>query len=108
LAAKAWLREFTPVLTRPGLPPIEVVGVENRFYGSGVTVAGLLSGADLRRALLELPSLPVRQVVLSPRVINSDGLSLDGLTLADIGRDQPHRLILGEEDGFIDFWQQLG
>jgi NifB/MoaA-like Fe-S oxidoreductase len=108
LAAKAWQREFTPVLSRPGLPPVEVVGVENRFYGHTVTVAGLLSGNDLRRALLELPAEPVRQVVLSPRVINSDGLSLDGLTLEDIGRDQPHRLVLGEEDAFIDFWQQLG
>ena len=108
LAAQAWQREFTPVLARPGLPPVEVVGVENRFYGHTVTVAGLLSGADLRRALLELPAQPVRDVVLSPRVINSDDVTLDGMTLADIGRDQPHRLHLGEEDGFIDFWQQLG
>ncbi len=108
LAAKAWRREFAPVLSRPDLPPVEVVGVDNRFYGNSVTVAGLLSGADLRRTLLTLPAAPIRQVVLSPRVINSDGVTLDGMTLEDIGRDQPHRLILGEEDGFVDFWQELG
>ncbi|MFT5232357.1 MAG: hypothetical protein ACI9UQ_000377, partial [Candidatus Krumholzibacteriia bacterium] len=88
-------------------PKVEVIGVENRFYGNTVTVAGLLSGDDLRRALLQLPAEPQRQVVLSPRVINADGLSLDGMTLEQIGADQPHSLILGEEDGFIDFWHEL-
>ena len=71
LAARAWAREFTPVLAAAGAPPVQVVGVENRFYGHTVTVAGLLAGADLRRALLELPAEPRRRVVLSPRVFNS-------------------------------------
>lgn len=108
LAASAWRREFTPVLEAAGAPPVEVVGVENTFYGASVTVAGLLSGGDLRRALLELPPLPTRDVVLSPRVLNADGLTLDGLTLDDLAAGQPHRLHVGEEDGFIDFWRQLG
>jgi hypothetical protein len=46
-------------------------------------------------------------VVLSPRVINSDGLTLDGMEMKDISRDQPHTVLLGEEDGFIDFWREL-
>jgi NifB/MoaA-like Fe-S oxidoreductase len=108
LAAKAWRREFTPVLLAAGAPPVEVVGVENRFYGNSVTVAGLLAGQDIRRALLELPAQPARTVVLSPRVINSDGLTLDGMRLEDIARDQSHTVLLGEEDGFIDFWRELG
>jgi len=108
LAAKAWLREFTPVLTGANTPNIEVVGVDNRFYGNSVTVAGLLGGQDLRRALLELPAEPKRTVVLSQRVINSDGLTLDGLTIEDIAQDQPHEVVVGEEDGFIDFWRELG
>lgn len=108
LAARAWRREFTPVLKAAGAPPVEVVGVENTFYGASVTVAGLLSGGDLRRALLQLPSEPTRDVVLSPRVLNADGLTLDGLTLDDLAAGQPHRLHVGEEDGFIDFWRQLG
>lgn len=108
LAAVAWRREFTPVLAAAGAPPVEVVGVENTFYGASVTVAGLLSGGDLRRALLELPPEPTRDIVLSPRVLNADGLTLDGLTLADLAAGQPHRLHVGEEDGFIDFWRQMG
>jgi NifB/MoaA-like Fe-S oxidoreductase len=107
LAAKAWRREFTPVLTAAGAPEVAVIGVANRFYGHAVTVAGLMGGQDLRRALLALPAEPVRTVVLSQRVINSDGLTLDGMRLEDISRDQPHRVVVGEEDGFIDFWREL-
>ncbi len=108
LAAKAWRREFTPVLAATDAAPVEVMGVENRFYGNSVTVAGLLSGQDLRRALLDLPPEPKRTVILSPRVLNSDELTLDGMKLEDIARDQPHTVVVGEEDGFIDFWRKLG
>jgi len=108
LAAQAWRREFTPVLEAAGAPTVEVVGVENRLYGNSVTVAGLLSGSDLRRGLLALPAERALDVVLSPRVINSDGLTLDGMTLEDLAADQPHTLHIGEEDGFVDFWRDLG
>ncbi|HPF71815.1 MAG TPA: DUF512 domain-containing protein [Candidatus Krumholzibacteria bacterium] len=108
LAARAWRREFTPVLEAAGAPPVEVVGVENRFYGHTVTVAGLLSGEDLRRALLDLPAVPARTVVLSPRVFNADLLTLDGLTLEEIAAGSPHEVVVGEEDGFVDFWVRLG
>ena len=108
LAAKAWRREFSPVFAATNAAPVEVVGVENRFYGNSVTVAGLLSGQDLRRALLDLPPEPKRTVVLSPRVLNSDGLTLDDMRLEDVARDQPHTVTVGEEDGFIDFWRKLG
>ena len=96
------------VLRDAAAPEVEVVGVPNRFYGNSVTVAGLMGGQDLRRALLQLPPVPRRTVVLSPRVINSDGLTLDGMRLDDIAADQPHAVVLGEEDGFIDFWRDLG
>ncbi|MFH2050932.1 MAG: DUF512 domain-containing protein [bacterium] len=108
LAARAWLREFTPVLEAAGCPAVEVVGVRNTLYGHTVTVAGLLGGDDLRRALRSLPGEPARTVLLSPRVFNSDGLTLDGLTLADLGRGLPHEILVAEEDGFVDFWSRLG
>ena len=108
LAAKAWRREFLPVLAGHRCPPVEVVGVPNTFYGNSVTVAGLLSGGDLRRALLALPADPARTVALSPRVFNSDGLTLDDLTLEDIAVGSPHRVVVAEEDGFIAFWRDLG
>ncbi len=107
LAAKAWEREFQPVLEKWSCPPVEVRGVPNNFYGHNVTVAGLLSGEDVRQALLGLPSEPLRTVILSPRIFNSDGFTLDDLTLADIAKGQPHRVLVGEEDEFIAFWSGL-
>jgi NifB/MoaA-like Fe-S oxidoreductase len=107
LATKAWRREFTPILEAAGAPAVEVIGIDNTFYGNTVTVAGLMTGGDLRRGLLALPQEPIRDVVLSPRVFNNDGLTLDGLTLEDLGADQPHRLHIGEEEGFVDFWAEL-
>ena len=94
LAAKAFARELGPALADTGAPPVEVIGVTNEFYGHTVTVAGLLSGRDLRRALEALPQQPRRTVALSPRVMNSDGLTLDDLTLADIAADQPHEVVV--------------
>jgi putative radical SAM enzyme (TIGR03279 family) len=107
LAQQAFERELVPALQSRGAPRLEVCGVRNDFYGSSVTVAGLLSGADLRRALLALPPEPVRTVALSPRVFNSDGLTLDDMTLANIAADQPHTVVIPPEDGFIDFWSEM-
>ncbi len=107
LAAKAWKREFTPILEAAGAPEVEVIGIDNTFYGNTVTVAGLMTGGDLRRGLLALPAEPIRDVVLSPRVFNNDALTLDGLTIEDLGADSPHRLHVGEEEGFVDFWAEL-
>ena len=87
---------------------MEVIGLDNTFYGNTVTVAGLMTGADLRLGLLNLPDEPIRDVVFSPRVFNNDGLTLDGLTIETMAADQPHRLHVGEEEGFVDFWVQLG
>ncbi len=107
LAGQAWRREFTPILEEVGAPEVEVRGVDNRFYGNSVTVAGLLTGGDLRRALLQLPPEPVRTVALSPRVFNSDDLTLDGMTLEQIAADQPHTVLVAQEEGFVDFWVEL-
>jgi len=46
LAAKAWIREFTPILEAAGAPPVEVIGIDNTFYGNTVTVAGLAPGSS--------------------------------------------------------------
>ncbi len=107
LAEFAFRQRLGGVLKAPDLPPVEVVGVDNRFYGASVTVSGLLTGGDVRRALLELPPDPVRDVLLPSRMFNSDGLTLDDLTLADIGADQPHRLHVPDEEGLIDFWARM-
>lgn len=107
LAAHAFARELAPALQAAGAPALEVHGVPNTFYGHTVTVAGLMTGRDLRRALLALPPAPRRTVALSPRVFNADGLTLDDLTLAAIAADQPHEVVVPDEEGFVDFWSRL-
>lgn len=107
LGARCFERVHIPALRAAGSPPIEAIGVRNDFYGHTVTVAGLMSGADLRRGLLALPGHPVRTVCLSPRVFNADGVTLDELTLDDIRRDQPHEVHVPDEEGFVDFWCDL-
>jgi putative radical SAM enzyme (TIGR03279 family) len=107
LAAAAWTRELAPALFQAGAPPITVLGVPNDFYGPSVTVAGLLCGRDLKRALDALPPQPRRTVLLSPRVFNSDGLTLDDMTLAEIASGSPHEVLTPPEEGFIDFWARL-
>ncbi len=77
--------------------------MDNTFYGNSVTVAGLMTGGDLRRALTALPPAPPRTVVLSPRVFNADGL-----TLYQIAAGAPHEVLVGEEEGLVDFWLELG
>ena len=107
LGATCFEREHVPALAAAGAPPLEVVGVRNTFYGHTVTVAGLMAGADLRRALLALPASPPRTVCLSPRVFNSDGLTLDDMTLDQIAAGQPHEVVVPDEEGFVDFWADL-
>ena len=83
--------------------------MDNEFYGASVTVAGLLSGGDVRRALADLPAEPTRTILLPPRMFNSDGLTLDDMELADIAAGQPHRLLSPDEDeGLVDFWCGIG
>jgi NifB/MoaA-like Fe-S oxidoreductase len=107
LAARAFDQEFQPVFVASGAPPVEVVPVENTFYGGGVTVAGLVSGGDLRRVLLGLPQAPRRTVALSPRVFNADGLTLDDMTLDELRAGSPHEVVVPPEEGFVDFWREL-
>jgi putative radical SAM enzyme (TIGR03279 family) len=107
IAAQALVRDLIPALLAGGAPHLEAIPVRNDFYGHTVTVAGLLSGRDLRRELLALPARPERTVCLSPRVFNSDGLTLDGLTLDEIAADQPHTVLVPDEEGFVDWWIEL-
>jgi len=60
----------------------QIVGCENRFFGSGVTVAGLLTGSDIVHGL-EGKDLGDR-VYVPPATLNDDGLFLDDLRLADL------------------------
>lgn len=107
LGEKAFARYLTPALAGDGVPPLRVHGVDNTFHGATVTVAGLLTGGDVRRALAALPPDSPPDVLLPPRMFNSDGVTLDDMTLDDIGRGLPWRLHVPDEEGFVDFWAEI-
>ena len=61
---------------------IELLAVENRFYGEHITVSGLLVGEDIFNQLKDkrIGNL----ILLPPRVLNHDGLFLDNWKPVDL------------------------
>ncbi|NNM31650.1 MAG: DUF512 domain-containing protein, partial [Gemmatimonadetes bacterium] len=76
--------------------PVEVVVAENSYFGPTVTVAGLLSGDDIARALG--PGRHGELILLPGEALNDDQLFIDGLPL-DRLRDslEPARVEVGLE-----------
>ncbi len=61
---------------------VEILAVANRFFGPGVTVAGLLTGADVQQALAEIHR---PEVIIIPSPALCEGtLFLDGATVEEI------------------------
>jgi len=63
--------------------PVHLAPVTNGFFGGNIAVTGLLTGADVARALA---TVPVDDRVLLPDVVLSGDTFLDGATVADLGR----------------------
>ncbi|MDR0381501.1 MAG: DUF512 domain-containing protein [Oscillospiraceae bacterium] len=85
-AAAPFLRRLMGRMARrlPTLP-FAVVAVENRLFGPGVTVAGLLSGRDLIAALAG--RVEGRRVFIPQSVLRHDGdVCLDDVSPAEIAR----------------------
>ena len=61
----------------PGLQ-VDLLTVENDFFGHGITVSGLLSGEDI---LKHIRRGPWDRVLLPPNCINGEGLTLDDKTV---------------------------
>jgi putative radical SAM enzyme (TIGR03279 family) len=81
---------------------IEVIGVENRFYGENIGVAGLLTGRDLDQAL---KGRPLGDEVLLPHVMLRDRsqVFLDDLAAPDlaVSLGKPLRVLTAEAGAFI-------
>jgi hypothetical protein len=60
---------------------VELLPIENRFFGGNIGVTGLLTGADLARVLADAP--PDRRYLL-PDVALSRGRFLDGTSVDDL------------------------
>jgi putative radical SAM enzyme (TIGR03279 family) len=73
-------------------PRVQVV--DNTYFGEGVTVSGLLSGADLIRALRSLPA-EIEDIVVPAGPFGFDGLAtLDGVSAEEVGAAHSGRVHL--------------
>ncbi|KPL01261.1 MAG: hypothetical protein AMJ91_00940 [candidate division Zixibacteria bacterium SM23_73_3] len=76
---------------------IRPVMVKNDFFGQSVTVAGLLTGADIMDTLRKKKNLG-EIILLPPNCLNQDGLFLDDLTPQDLERELRRKVMIGSYD----------
>jgi len=69
------------VALSPWKEQVKVLPVANEFFGSRVTVAGLITGGDILKALEKAPP---GEVIIPGVMLNQEGRFLDNLTLLDI------------------------
>lgn len=81
---------------------IHVYEIENRFFGKHITVAGLVTGGDLRA---QLAGRPLGDFLVLPAVMlrHERDLFLDDVSLAELSRDLGVEIRLAEEgaDGLL-------
>lgn len=82
----------------------ELLVVENSLFGPTTTVAGLLTGADIRRALHDRVDLDL--ALIPAESINEDGLFLDDAPLASVRADVPAPMHASYD--FIDVLESAG
>jgi putative radical SAM enzyme (TIGR03279 family) len=96
-----YFRERAPRIERQTGARVEVVEVENAFFGETVTAAGLLGGRDIQNALRAGSSGEVREgdvVLLPAEALNADDLFIDSLPLAEFEASMaPARVLSGYE-----------
>ncbi|NNF37212.1 MAG: DUF512 domain-containing protein [Gemmatimonadetes bacterium] len=78
-----FFRERAGAIAEATGAPVEVVEVENAFYGSIVTTAGLLAGADVEAAL-KVDLRPEDVLLIPAEALNADGLFIDSRPLAEV------------------------
>ena len=78
-----FFEELAPSAARRMACPVEVIAVRNRYFGRSVTIAGLLAGADILKAVPR--GRPGDLVLLPGEALNGDRVFIDGVSLAEVG-----------------------
>jgi putative radical SAM enzyme (TIGR03279 family) len=80
---EAVLAPLLPALAEQAGTRVRLLAVENQFFGGNIGVTGLLTGADVTRAL---DGVDAGDRVLLPDVVLSNDQFLDGSSVADLPR----------------------
>lgn len=104
-----FLKKFADRIIKKEDISLEIIPVENKFFGPPITVAGLLTGMDVIRALFG--KIEGCEVLLVPDVVlkNREDMFLDDITLKDM-RDTlriPVRKIKSTPEGLITGLQEV-
>jgi putative radical SAM enzyme (TIGR03279 family) len=84
---------------------IQLITVENQYFGPTVTVTGLLTGADILNNLSRIDGLG--DVTLIPEIVlNDDGLFLDDLSWEDFVKEVPNQVVKVKNQG-IDLVEKV-
>jgi putative radical SAM enzyme (TIGR03279 family) len=97
------LKKYIMSLLEQKLPRLRVdlLTVSNSTFGRSVTVSGLLSGNDIRTAAKRV-GLTQGLLVLPPNMVNHNGLMIDDMKPASLGRELGMRVVVPEEDFLED------
>ena len=96
---KSWSDEVMKVL--PGLE-VEVIGVENKFFGEQVTVTGLLTGRDVCDGVLAAKSRGMNAdylILCSSMIRAGEDVFLDDFTIDDMERETGMQVIISDNSG---------
>ncbi len=74
---------------------IDLIPVENEFWGKSVTVSGLLTGQDILRKLESIRG-KYEMILLPPNCLNSDSLFLDDMSFAELEKGGGTPVFIGK------------
>ena len=75
---------------------IDLLPVDNDFFGHGITVSGLLTGCDMAARVRD--GIQRDLVLLPPNCINGEGLTLDDMTVPQLAEEAGVPLAVGGYD----------
>jgi len=104
-----FLKKFIERLAEKENLRIDILPVVNKFFGSSITVAGLLTGRDVIKTALDRTD--GHQTILIPDVtLDGEDRFLDDITLRDVGEALgiPARKIASTPDGLIKGIEEEG
>jgi putative radical SAM enzyme (TIGR03279 family) len=111
LGARVFAEYVFPLLREKGVRSLpEIVTVENEFFGSEVTCSGLLVGADIVSAVRardvgRADGGGTRITFIPPNCLNYDGVTIDEMTVGDLGRELAATVVAPEES-FVQALQE--
>ena len=88
VSGELYARRLALCLERAAVPGVDarVIAVPNTFFGGSVSVAGLLTGQDIQRHLAAQGDLGEAVLIPAVALRDGDGVFLDDLTPAEVGR----------------------